>query len=170
MHPALKAARRVELMMREAQASETLDELRLNIIASTSVNHAISHAAGQKQKRKLRAQKKEEQAHIKKARSEYTRIRNCMLALGMKEDNDKYCKITDADTAPFAVTHYEKRAGASRKTPSWLWKNSGYLDTLPEGQLKNYVLESEYCTVSQGYILKAMHRTSCVVVQDNLRM
>ena len=142
-HKALESARRVELLMREAEASEALDELRLNIIASTSVNHAIARAKGQQQKQQLRSRKKEEQGRIKQARDDYTRIRNSMLALGMDKDDEKYRKLNDADVAPFAVTHYEKRKGDSRKTASWLWNNSGYLETLPEGEMKKYVLESE---------------------------
>ena len=93
-----------------------------------------------------------------------------MLALGMKDDDDKYRKIEDADTAPFAVTHYEKRAGDSRKTPSWLWKNSGYLDTLPEGQMKNYVLESEFCIAFGSAMLMERNRASSPLVQDSMRM
>ena len=40
------------------------------------------------------------------------------------------------------MTHYEKRAGDSRKTPSWIWRNSGYVKGIPEGPMKDFVEES----------------------------
>ena len=81
-----------------------------------------------------------------------------MLALGMKEDHEEYRELTDADIRPFAVTHYEKRRGDRKRTPSWIWKNSAYVNALPDGEMKDYVEESE-CDRARSYVRGLMKRS-----------
>ena len=142
-HSALEEARRIELALREGEASAALDYLRCVLTAGTSINHAIGRAAGHKLKADLRGLQKDEMQKAKKAASEYSRIRNLMLALGMDKDHDEYREVTDEDIRPFAVTHYERRRGDRKRTPSWIWKNSAYINALPDGDMKEYVEESE---------------------------
>ncbi|KAI0735656.1 hypothetical protein C8Q76DRAFT_611678 [Earliella scabrosa] len=137
-HPALQAAVEVERKLREGQAHDALNNLRLALMASYSLKNLATQGAGQAHGQRVRDL---EQTHRKagnKARDEYRQIRNTMIVLGMPRADKTFPELTDADCQAIAESRHR---GESRTTRSWLWADLSILSRNLDSGVKTFMIK-----------------------------
>ena len=123
-HPAMATVIDIERKLREGQAHDCLNELRLQITARYSIQNLDEQGAGQAHGKRIRELDETHQAAADRARQEYLRIRDILLVLGLKADNKTFRELTDTDCRPISESRHR---GESRGTRSWLWADLSIL-------------------------------------------
>ncbi|KAI0706563.1 hypothetical protein C8Q76DRAFT_630169 [Earliella scabrosa] len=123
-HPAMASPVAIERKLREGQARDTLNEVRLQITARYSLQNLEDQGAGQAHGKRIREMDETHQAAADKAREEYQRLRDILLVLGLKPDNPTFRELTDSDCRAISES---RRRGESRETRSWLWADLSIL-------------------------------------------
>ncbi|KAI0711729.1 hypothetical protein C8Q76DRAFT_623155 [Earliella scabrosa] len=138
-HPALAPAVAIERELRQGEAHDALNELRLQIMARHSLRDLDDQGAGQAHGKRVREM---EERHLKAAnqyRDEYARIRTLLLALGVSHDDATFRELKEEDCS--AITE-KRKIGDSRKTRSWLWADLSILTEDVESDVKAFMLEN----------------------------
>ena len=143
-HPGLKEAVAIERRLREGQANDALDSFRAIVTGRVSLLELRKQGAGQKHGKAIRKKDAEERMLGQDARAEYHRLRNILRALGMSEDDATYRVITDEDASPYILTIEQRKPGARRTTPSWLWADFTFVDEQPDGPSKEFMRKSKW--------------------------
>ncbi len=117
-HSTLHDAVAIERQLREGQANDALDNLRLNIAARHSLRNLRQAGQGQKHGKVVRALGLTEQKIGDEAKDEYRRVRIIMRVLGMPEDHETYQPLRDEDMKHFVVVDEQHKLNTSSKKES----------------------------------------------------
>ena len=148
-HPAMEPAVAIERKLREGEAHDCLNDVRLHITARHSLQGLEAQGAGQAHGKRVREMEATQDRHVSKAREEYNRIRRILLVLDMGKLNPTFRELTDADC--HAVAEPRKR-GESRTTRSWLWADLAILGKDLDAGVKEFMVQSEIATHTSGKI------------------
>ena len=145
-HPAMAPVIAIERKLREGQAHDALNELRLHITARYSLKDLEDQGAGQAHGKRMREMDQTHKAAVDKARDDYRRIRDKLLVLGLKPKNNIFRQLDDSDCRAISES---RRIGDSRETRSWLWAD---LSILSKENVASGVKE---------FMIKRMLHSSC---------
>ncbi|KAH9911621.1 uncharacterized protein BXZ73DRAFT_56849 [Epithele typhae] len=132
-HPLLEAAACLERAVREAQASEALNNVRKAVVLSHSINDLRDDDPQGHHKRRHRSAHSNPTPRPKPmplnsavldARATYNRFRTLLLRLGMPPNDPEYRVLQNVDLRHFTVLHSQRNAGDTQRVPSWLWSTA----------------------------------------------
>ncbi|TBU31114.1 hypothetical protein BD311DRAFT_657411 [Dichomitus squalens] len=138
-HPDMRQAVQTELALREGQADEALDELRLHIATFESLEKRKRQGSGIRHNTVLdgRLQKKRQAQH--RAKDRYRALRDIMLVLGMPNDHKKFRILNDEDLRAFTLTTVEQQLGDSYRLPSWIWGDFSFVNQVKAGEMRSFL-------------------------------
>ncbi|KAI0744400.1 hypothetical protein C8Q76DRAFT_604248 [Earliella scabrosa] len=137
-HTAMTPLVLIERRLREGQAHDALDDLRLQIMARYSVKDLDEQGAGQAHGKRIRELDETYQKAANKARDEYRRLRDILLLLGLGTDDPKLRELTDDDCKTMGEN---RKRGESRTQRSWLWADLSVLSKDMESGVKGYMIK-----------------------------
>ncbi|RPD52052.1 hypothetical protein L226DRAFT_474677 [Lentinus tigrinus ALCF2SS1-7] len=140
--PAMAAAVQHERALREGYARDALDELRMHITTFASLEYRKRRGSGVKHNKKMEPQLSKKQQVIDAAGVRYSDHRQKLITLGMKEDHHEFRLLTKNDKRAFVITADEQTPGDSRRSPSWIWGDFGFIGKAQEGSIKDFMLDS----------------------------
>ncbi|KAI0675894.1 hypothetical protein C8Q78DRAFT_1066529 [Trametes maxima] len=141
-HVAMMDLSRMERGIRAGQAEEALEELRVHLTTQLTLADRKAQVSGQKNNLPLDRRIHAKWQRIEDEKYAYRLARYRMRVLGMTAQNRKYRELKDADCKSFVVLDNEVRRGDSRRVPTWIWGNFGYMENLSAGQIKLFVTAS----------------------------
>ncbi|KAI0691552.1 hypothetical protein C8Q76DRAFT_771966 [Earliella scabrosa] len=136
-HPHMVAAVAIERKIREGQAHEALNDLRLQLTARHSLQDLRQQGSGQSHNKRIIEMDKTYKDASDRARDEYRRIRSLLLIVGMSPSNESLRPLKDEDCKPLVEI---RRIGESRTTRSWLWGDMSMLREDMDAQAKAFMI------------------------------
>ena len=137
-HAAMTPLVMIERRLREGQAHDALDDLRLQIMARHSIEHLEEQGAGQAHGKRVRELEETYKTGTNKARDEYTRLREILLVLGMLPDDDRFRELKEDDCKTMSEN---RKRGESRAVRSWLWADLSILSKDMEKGVKGFMVK-----------------------------
>ncbi|KAI0654518.1 hypothetical protein C8Q70DRAFT_1047971 [Cubamyces menziesii] len=141
-HVALTEIRQVERKLREGQANEALDSLRLHLTTHLSLAFRKQQGSGVIHNSAADRRLEAKRVAIDEAKAAYRAARVTLIVLGMSPEDDKYRELKDADCVAFKVVSEEARRGDSYRNQSWIWGDFSFAGRLETGDVQKFVLES----------------------------
>ncbi|KAI0669304.1 hypothetical protein C8Q78DRAFT_1070866 [Trametes maxima] len=132
----------VEYQLRQGEANEPLDRLRLHLsthlylVARKKQGSGVIHNA--EADRRLREKRKA----IASAQADYREARQKMLVLGMDPSDGTFRVLDDDDCRAFVILEEERQLGDSYRTQSWIWGDFTFAHRMAEGDMKKFVYHS----------------------------
>ncbi|KAI0686970.1 hypothetical protein C8Q76DRAFT_635860 [Earliella scabrosa] len=136
-HPHMVAVVAIERKIREGQAHEALNDLRLQLTARHSLQDLREQGSGQAHNKRITDMDKTYKEASNCARDEYRRIRCLLLILGMSPSHDSLRELKDEDCKPLVEI---RRLGESRTTRSWLWGDMSMLRDEMDAEAKAFMI------------------------------
>lgn len=137
--PALEDWVNIERALREVQANEALDALRLHLTTYLALKVRKTEGTGTIHNTESDRRLREKREVIDQWKEKYREIRQVLLVLGMPDDNETYQPLLEEDCKPFTILLSEDKVGKSYKIPTWIWGDFRYALKLPPGELKTFV-------------------------------
>lgn len=141
-HPAMSEAVTMELRLREGQANEALEDLRLHLTTQMSLAERKTQGSGTIHNAAMDRRIHGKRDAIERAKFAYRRARVLMIVLGMPKKDRKYRGLCDQDCKAFVIVDEEVRRGDSKRDPTWIWGDFTYMGKLDEGKIKIFVTNS----------------------------
>ncbi|KAI0359446.1 hypothetical protein OH77DRAFT_1501916 [Trametes cingulata] len=142
-HDAMANLAKMELRLREGQANDALEHLRVHLTTQMSLADHKTHGSGTAHNTAMDKRIHGKRDAIERAKYAYRLARHAMLVLGMtKEQRKKYRQLKDDDCKAFVLVDEELRAGDSQRRPTWIWGDFTYMDKLDEGKIKLFITHS----------------------------
>ncbi|OJT08177.1 hypothetical protein TRAPUB_11843 [Trametes pubescens] len=137
--PSLEDFVKIERALREGQANEALDALRLHLTTYLALKVRKAEGSGVIHNTESDRRLQEKREVIEQWKATYREIRQVLLVLGMPDNNNIYQPLLDDDCKPFTILVSEDKIGKSYKVPTWIWGDFRYALKLPPGELKSFV-------------------------------
>lgn len=142
-HAAMKDAVATERRLREGQANEALEDLRLHLTTQMSLAERKTQGSGTIHNAAMDRRIHGKRDTIERAKYAYRRARLAMIVLGMSKKDRTYRVLKDQDCKAFVIVDEEVRRGDSKLDPTWIWGDFTYMGKLDEGKIKIFVTNSE---------------------------
>lgn len=142
-HPAMSALVAMELRLRQGEANEALEDLRLHLTTQMSLVDRKKQGSGTIQNTAMDRRIHGKRDAIERAKFAYRRARVALIVLGMSKKDPKYKVLHDSDCKAFVIVDEEVRRGDSQLDPTWIWGDFSYMGKLDEGKIKSFVTNSE---------------------------
>ena len=139
-HPLMAPVVKIERELREGEAHDALNELRLQIMAQYSLRDLDDQGAGQAHGKKVREMQQTHKDAATRFSEEYRRICSILRCLGMPEDDSTFQVLKEADRAAFAE---KRKINESRTTRSWLWADFTILSQDHGPEVNTFLVESK---------------------------
>ncbi|KAI0356813.1 hypothetical protein OH77DRAFT_1533775 [Trametes cingulata] len=141
-HPAMADLVKVESKLRQGQANEALDSLRLHLTTHLSLNVRRTQGSGvihnTEADRRLQAKRES----INEAKDKYRIARHKLLVLAMGKEDESFPVLEDNDCRAFTILSEEQRLGDSYRTQSWIWGDFSFAHRMADGDVKKFVIHS----------------------------
>ncbi|KAH9912048.1 uncharacterized protein BXZ73DRAFT_56636 [Epithele typhae] len=140
--PTMKAAVAVERRMREGQARDTLDEYRVLVASQVSWKLIATQKPATRKRTQDVHQKVPLTQRVLKEKEYFERYQKLLVRLGMSEDDQlqRSIDITPEDGEDWAIHQDQRKAGATHKTPSWIWGDVQWIFSIKNDVQRDYVL------------------------------
>ena len=143
-HVGMKVAVETETRLREGLAMEGLDRLRLHLTTYKALQLRKSQVSGVINNTDIDRRIDEKRIATDRAKYQYRKNRYLLRILGMHENHAKFKPLLDRDCYAFVITAAESRLGDSHRLPSWIWGDFGYIVKVKDGDIRNFLDDSEY--------------------------
>ncbi|KAI0364498.1 hypothetical protein BV20DRAFT_1057147 [Pilatotrama ljubarskyi] len=140
--PATADLLKTERKLREGQANEALDNLRLHLTTHLSLNVRRTQGSGVVHNTQADRRLQAKRDAINEAKEQYRAARHRLIVLGMPETDQTFRVLQDSDCRAFVIVSEEQRAGDSYRDQSWIWGNFSFAHRLAEGDIKKFVIGS----------------------------
>ncbi|KAI0362994.1 hypothetical protein BV20DRAFT_959208 [Pilatotrama ljubarskyi] len=142
-HDAMAELVKMERRLREGQANEALEQLRVHLTTQISLADRKTRGSGTAHNTAMDKRIYGKRDAIERAKYAYRLARHKMVVLGMNQEQRKrYLHLKDSDCKAFVLVNEELRAGDSRRRPTWIWGDFTYMDKLDDGKIKLFVTNS----------------------------
>ena len=145
-HTDMTKAVETELALRQGQADEALDDLRLHIATYESLEQRKKEGSGVRHNTTMDRRLDNKRAAQHRARDRYRAVRDIMLILGMSQDDPKFKELRDSDLKAFTLTLVEQRLGDSYRLPSWIWGDFSFVNQVKKGEMRTFLEASKQTT------------------------
>lgn len=147
-HPAMAQAVKYERQLREGFARDALDAVRLHITTHATLEDRRTHGSGTRFNTPMDKRLDKKKQVMDEAAHRYNAIRGVLLALGMPPDDKEFKPLARNDMKAFAIITEEQLLGDSTRRPSWIWGDFSFIGKEASGDIKSFMLDSEYAIVS----------------------
>ncbi|KAH9855776.1 hypothetical protein C2E23DRAFT_866429 [Lenzites betulinus] len=138
-HKSMAPFTRLERALREGQANEALDVLRLHLTTHLALTVRKQEGAGVIHNTAADRRLQEKRDVIDKWKEKYRHLRLLLLVLGMSDDDNTYRRLNDDDCKAFTLLVSEQKLGDSFKKPTWIWGDFGWAEKLEQGEIREFV-------------------------------
>lgn len=139
-----------ERELRRGQANEALDDLRLHLTTYLSLEDRKRQVSGVIRNTAWDRRLTKKTAAINAAKKEYRQVRQTLRLLGMADDDEHLKPLEDKDCKPFVIVVEEQQHSDSKRKPTWIWGDFGYIDQIEPGEIKNYLEDCAPLTSSRA--------------------
>ena len=151
-HSDMKQVVQTELALRQGQADEALDELRLHIATFEALEKRKRQGSGIRHNTAMDGRLEKKRAAQHRAKDRYRAIRDIMLILGMSPDDEKFRVLQDTDLRAFTLTTVEQQLGDSYMLPSWIWGDFSFMNQVKAGEMRAFLEASELSKPNSGAV------------------
>lgn len=117
-----------EMKLRQGQGNDTLSDVRTHLITLTTLKKQQELAEGQALTRFQGAVNREMKARNDAAEG-YWATRNALRTLKPAESRNNFPELTEWDLKIFNFKMVHQALGDSRRSPSWIWGDFGFVDS-----------------------------------------
>ncbi|KAI0349199.1 hypothetical protein OH77DRAFT_121712 [Trametes cingulata] len=133
---------KIERALREGEANDALDVLRLHLTTYLSLEVRKTQGEGVVHNTIGDRRLQEKRVAIEAAKQRYREVYHLLRVLGMPKKHCRYKPLRDEDCKPFTLLMGEQKLGDSYKLPTWIWGDFSFAQKLAKGQMKNFVSDA----------------------------
>ncbi|KAI0372513.1 hypothetical protein BV20DRAFT_1034578 [Pilatotrama ljubarskyi] len=141
-HAAMADLVKIESGLREGQANEALDALRLHLTTHLSLNVRRTQGWGVIHNTEVDRCLLAKREAINEVKEAYRTARHKLLVLAMGKEDDNFPVLEDNDCRPFTIISEEQRLGNSYRDQSWIWGDFSFAHRLADGDIKKFIIHS----------------------------
>ncbi len=138
-HHLMKKLVETERSLRQGQAAEALNELRIHLSTHVALKFRKEERSGQNHNAPMDRRLDEKKEVITGAKYEYRKLRHTLRVLGMPENHKIFRPLRDEDAVAFKLFTSENVQGDSRRMPSWIWGDFSFVGKVAPGEVRTFL-------------------------------